>query len=163
MTGDSSVIDPSAAENVHAQARGQPRTRSAIQSPRGWPRRRDGALVGRLVWKGCARPRQACGDVGHLVRHQLASQRFCCRTRGALAEGRSASSQPCARALERRLTGLLPVLVLCDSRSAVARAAVWQDDRHHRKPVVGARSPSRRAGHQGPITPSWPSSRRLDG
>ena len=45
MTGDSSVIDPSAAENVHAQARGQPRTRSAIQSPRGWPRRRDGALV----------------------------------------------------------------------------------------------------------------------
>ena len=44
MTGDSPVIDPSAAENVHAQARGQPRTRSAIQSPRGWLRRRDGAL-----------------------------------------------------------------------------------------------------------------------
>ena len=26
MTGDSPVIDPTAAENVHAQARGQPRT-----------------------------------------------------------------------------------------------------------------------------------------
>ena len=114
-----------------------------------------------LVWKGCARPRQACGVVGHLYRQKLAPQRSCCRTRRALAGGRSATSQPCARALERRLTGLMPVLLLCDSRSAVARAAVCTDNRHHRKPVVGARSPSRRAGHQGSITPSWPHPRRL--
>ena len=45
MTGDSSVIDPSADENVHAQARGQPRTHARRQSPRMRPRTRDGALV----------------------------------------------------------------------------------------------------------------------
>ena len=78
-----------------------------------------------------------------------------------MAGGRSASSQARAHMAVRRLTDLLPVLLLCDSRSAVTRAGVYKDDRHHRKPVVGARSPSRRAGHQGSITRSWPHPRRL--